>query len=82
MQCVLGARTEPDQGHVRPLTGGHRGHVGDVDLAGDHLVPEAGHDLREQFQTIGSLIRDQHPEVVDPVDAYLPLMEPGTRTGA
>jgi hypothetical protein len=53
-----------------------------VDLAGDHLVPEAGHNLGEKLETIGALIRNQHSEVVDPVHAYLPLMKPGTRTGA
>ena len=82
MQRMLRTRTEPNESHVGSLTCGDRGYVGNVDLSGDHLVPEPGHNLGEQFQTIGTLIRNQHPVVVDPVYAYLPLMEPGTRTGA
>ena len=78
---MFGTRTEPDQSHVRSLTRGHRSHVGDVDLAGDHLVSEPGHDVREKLQTIGTLIRNQHPEMVDPVHSYLPLIGAGHENG-
>ena len=72
LQRVLGALAEADQRDVRTLPCRHRGDVGDVDLPGDHLVPEAGHHLGEDLQPVGSLVRDQDAEVVDPVHLCLP----------
>ncbi len=31
----------------------------DIDLAGDHLVPEPGDDAREQLEPVAALVRDQ-----------------------
>ena len=69
LQRVLGALAEPDQRDVGALARRHRRDVRDVDLAGDHLVPEPGHHLGQDFQPVGPLIRDQDAEVMDPVHA-------------
>ena len=36
----------------------------DVDLAGDHVVPEADHDLGEQLEPVALLVRDQDPQLL------------------
>ena len=72
LERVLGALAEPDQRHVGALPRRHGRDVGDVDLAGDHLVTEAGHHLGEHLEPIGPLIRDQDAKVMDPVHAGLP----------
>ena len=41
-ESVIGALAEPYEGHVRTLPGGDRTHVVDLDLTGDHLMPEGG----------------------------------------
>ena len=65
LQCVLGAEPEPDEGDVGVLPRGHRADFSDVDLAGDRLMAETGHDLGEQLETVSSLVRDQHTQVRD-----------------
>jgi hypothetical protein len=62
---VLGVQPETDEGDVRPLPGRHRADLLDVDLAGDHLVPETGHDLREELESLALLVGDQNAEVTD-----------------
>ena len=42
-----------------------RSDLSDVDLAGDHLVPEPGHDLSEQLEPVTALVRDQDAQVGD-----------------
>ena len=44
VEGVVGARAKPDERDVGPLPGGHRADVVDVDLTGDHLVPQGGDD--------------------------------------
>jgi hypothetical protein len=61
---VLGALSQPDQRDVRSLPGGHGSDVVDLDLAGDHLVPERGDDRRHEGQPILSLVRDQHTQML------------------
>jgi hypothetical protein len=41
---MLGAFAETDEGYVRPFPRRHSSDVLDVDLAGDHFVPERGDD--------------------------------------
>jgi hypothetical protein len=36
----------------------------DVDLAGDHLVPESDHDLREQLEPLSLLVGEQNAQVL------------------
>jgi hypothetical protein len=60
---VLGALAEPHQGDVGSLPGGHRPHVSDFDLAGDHLVPQPGDDRCDQGQAISPLVGDQHAQM-------------------
>ena len=67
MQRVLGALAESDQSHVGPLPCSDGRNVRDVDLAGDDLVTEPGHDLGENSKPVGPLIRDQNSQVMDPV---------------
>ena len=71
---MLGALAEADQCDVGALAGSDRGHVGNVDLARDHLVAEPVDDAGEQFQSIRALIRDQDAKVVNVVQA-LPSVE-------
>ena len=47
LERVLGAQTQADEGYVGPLSLGRGTHFLDVDLAGDHVVTEPRHDLRE-----------------------------------
>ena len=64
LERVLGAQPEPDQGDVGALPRGHGADLSDVDLAGDHLMAEAGHDLGEQLEPVPPLVRDQDAEVL------------------
>jgi hypothetical protein len=63
LERVLGVQPKTDEGDVRPLPGRDRADFLDVDLAGDHLVPETGHDLREEFESLAPLVGDQNAEV-------------------
>ena len=65
LEGVLGVQAETDEGDVRPLAGGDRADLLDLDLAGDHLVPEPGHDLREQLESLALLVGDQDAEMPD-----------------
>ena len=47
VERVLGAQAEPDERDVGVLSRRYGADLPDVDLAGDHLVTEAGHDLGE-----------------------------------
>jgi len=67
LQRMLGVQAEPDQRDIGPLSGGHRPDLFHVDLAGDHLVPEPGHDLGKQLEPLPLLVRDQYPQVPDPI---------------
>jgi hypothetical protein len=61
---VFGAVAESHERDVGPLSGGHRTHVGDVDLTGDHFVPQRGNDRRDKLKTVPSLVRDQDTEML------------------
>ena len=65
LERVLGVQAEPNQCDVGALSGGHRPDLLHVDLAGDHLVPEPGHDLGKQLEPLPPLIRDQDTQVLD-----------------
>ena len=61
---VLRALAEADQRDIGSLPGGHGSDVRDVDLAGDHLVPELRDHRRDERQPILALVGDQHPEML------------------
>src|SRR5689334_3641416 len=67
---MIGVQPQPDQCDVRPLPRRHRAHFLDVDLAGYHLVPQPGHDLGEQLESLALLVRDQDTEVPDLVQRH------------
>ena len=58
-ECVIRVGAETDERHVRPFPGGDRADLLDVDLAGDHLVPECRDDRSDEGQAIDALVRDQ-----------------------
>ncbi len=55
----------------------HRGDCCDVNLAGDHLVPEPGDDLGEQLEPVAPLVCDQNAQVL----TGNPLVISNTRFG-
>ena len=57
---MLGALAESDERDVRPLPGGDRPDVLDLDLACDHLVTESDDNRHDQLQAILPLVRDQN----------------------
>ncbi len=59
VEGMLGVQTQSHQCDVGPLSGCHGADFLDVDLTCDHLVPEPGHDLGEQFEPLALLVRDQ-----------------------
>ena len=56
-------QAEPHQSDVGTLSRSHRPDLVHVDLARDHLVPEAGHDLGKQLEPLPLLVRDQDAQV-------------------
>ena len=60
LQRMLRALAEADEGDVRVLPRCDRADLADLDLRGDHLVPQAGHDGRNGGKTILALVRDEH----------------------
>src|SRR5207247_6123794 len=63
VEGVLRAKAETDEGHIRPLPLGGGSNLLDVDLASDHVMAEADYDLREQFEPIALLVRNQHTKM-------------------
>src|ERR687893_293688 len=62
--CMARAPAEADQRDVGSLPGRHDSDVGNVDLAGDHLMPEV-HDHRgDERELILTLVGDQHPQML------------------
>jgi hypothetical protein len=64
LERVLGALAETDEGDVRALARRHCSDVLDLDLAGDHLMPESGDDRRDERQAIRAFVRDQHAQML------------------
>jgi len=62
---VLGALAEPNERHVWTLAGGYGSHVGDLDLARDHLVTERGHERRNERKAILALVGDEDAQMLD-----------------
>ena len=61
---MLGTLAESDERNIWALLGGDRPDILDLDLAGDHLVPQPSDDRRHQRQAILPLIRDEHTHVI------------------
>jgi hypothetical protein len=57
---VFRVEPEPDERNIGLLPRGCLPYFLDVGLAGDHLVPESGHDLREQLEPVAPFVRDQN----------------------
>ena len=64
LEGVLRAQPETDECYIRPLPLGGGSNFLDVDLASDHLVAEADHDLRKQLEPIAPLVRDQDAKML------------------
>ena len=62
---MLRRETEPDERDVGLLPGSHCGDRRDVDLAGDHFVPEARHYLGEQLEPVAPLVGDQDAQMLN-----------------
>jgi hypothetical protein len=65
LERVLRGETEPDERDVRLFPGRHCSDGRDVDLAGDHLVPEACDYLGEQLEPVASFVGDQDAQVLN-----------------
>ena len=65
LERMLRRETEPDKRDIGVLPRGHRGDRRDVDLAGDHFVPEPGDNLGEQLEPITPLVGDQDAQVLN-----------------
>jgi hypothetical protein len=64
LQRMRRAFPQPDQGDVRVLPGRHDADFLDVDLAGDHVVTEPVHHLREKLQAVAPLVRDEDAKML------------------
>src|SRR5579859_39594 len=64
LESVVGARPEPDQCDVGMLPGRDLPDLLDVDLTGDHVMPQPDHHLRQQLQPIAPLARDQDTQML------------------
>ena len=53
-----------NQRDVGPFPRRHGAHLGDIDLACDHLVAQGHHDRRDESEPILALVRDQHAQVI------------------
>ena len=59
---MVAADAEADEGEVRVLALRRGRHLADLELAGDHLVPEVRDDLGDPLEPVAALVRDQDPE--------------------
>jgi hypothetical protein len=62
LERVLRRETEPDERDIRLFPCSHRGDCRHVDLAGDHLMPEPGHNLSEQLKPVAPFVGNQDPQ--------------------
>ena len=65
LQCVLRARSEPDERDVGALPGRRRAHLLHVDLPRDHVVAETDDDVGQQLEAVALLVRDQDAQVLE-----------------
>ena len=65
IERMLGGEPEPDDRDVRLLPRGLRADFLHVDLARDHVVAEADHDLGEQLEPVAPLVRDQDAQMLE-----------------
>jgi hypothetical protein len=50
---------------IGPFSRGHRADFPDLDLSGDHLVPETRDDLGEQLESVTPLVRDEDTQMLN-----------------
>jgi hypothetical protein len=62
LERVLRRHTKSDERDIRLLPCSHRGDRRDVDLAGDHLMPEPGYNLSEQLKPVAPFVGNQDPQ--------------------
>lgn len=67
---VVGGQAETDESNVRVLACSDRADRCDIDLAGDHLVPESDDDLGEQLEPVAPLVHDQNAQVLNRVPIH------------
>jgi hypothetical protein len=79
---MLRALAETDRRDIGSLPGGYGSDVLDVDLAGDHLVPEVRDYRRDERQPILALVGDQHPEMLGRAVAHRRSRQPRVQLGA
>ena len=74
----MSSGAESDERDVRSLPGGDGADVLNLDLAGDDLVAERGHDWNDELETIPALIGDQNAQVIRPVPErfHRPIVDP------
>ena len=65
---MLGRQAEADDCDVGSLARRRRADILDVDLAGDHVVPEPDHDLGQQLQPFALLVGDQDTKMLGLVE--------------
>ena len=74
---MLQALAETDQRDIGSLPVGHDSDVRNVDLAGDHLMPDVRDHRRDERQPIFALVGDQHPEMLGLAIAHGWSSQPG-----
>jgi hypothetical protein len=57
---MLRARAETHERNIRLFAGCDRSDLADVDLGGDHLVPEVSDKVRHNGQAVMTLVRHEH----------------------
>ena len=71
LERMFRGEAEPDECDIRSLSSGDRPDFLHVDLTGDHLVPEPGHDLGEQLEPVAPLVCNQDAKVPGLVSRHL-----------
>jgi hypothetical protein len=74
LESMLRRETEPDERDVGLFPRGHRSDCRDVDLTGDHLVPEARDYLGEQLEAVATLVGDQDAQMLNLFLDHAPVL--------
>ncbi|MGD0713543.1 MAG: hypothetical protein ABSB24_05085 [Gaiellaceae bacterium] len=79
LERVLGGGPERDQGDIGTLPRRRRAGLPDLDLAGDHLVAEAGDEVGEQLEPVLTFVRNQNAQVCNLLLGYQLALLDGLR---